>query len=160
MVVAHRHQHAAMGRGSGHVDMAHHVASAVHPRPLAVPQAEHAVIFALAPQLGLLAAPKRGGGQIFVQALFELHLRLGQQPGCTGHLYVDRPQRRPAIAGHITGGVQTRCTVARRLDQHQPHQRLCAVQQNRRFLKIEAIIQRNLSSGHAIPPRVEHKLRI
>jgi hypothetical protein len=71
VVVAHRHQHAAMLRRAGHVDVAKDVAGAVHARPLAVPEAEDAVELALAAQLRLLAAPERGGGEILVQARLE-----------------------------------------------------------------------------------------
>ena len=41
---------------------------AVDARALAVPHAEHAVVFALAAQLGLLRAPERGGGEVLVDA--------------------------------------------------------------------------------------------
>ena len=37
VIIAHGHDHAPMARGSGHIDMAHHIARAVHPRPLAIP---------------------------------------------------------------------------------------------------------------------------
>ena len=45
MVVAGQHQHAAMGRGAGGVAVLQRIAAAVDPRPLAVPDREHAVIF-------------------------------------------------------------------------------------------------------------------
>ena len=52
MVVAHQRQHAAVARGAGEVGVAEHVAGAVDARPLAVPDAEHAVEPAFAAQLG------------------------------------------------------------------------------------------------------------
>ncbi len=51
--------------------MAEDVAGAVDARALAVPHAEHAVVFAFAAQLGLLRAPDRGRGEILVEACLE-----------------------------------------------------------------------------------------
>ena len=66
MVIPHRHQHTAMGRGARHIRMAHHIAGAVHTRPLAVPQTKDTVVFPFAAQLGLLAAPKHRRREVFV----------------------------------------------------------------------------------------------
>ena len=71
VVVAHQRQHAAMLRGAGEIGVAEDVAGAVDARPLAVPDAEHAVELALAAQLGLLRAPDRGGGDVLVDAGLE-----------------------------------------------------------------------------------------
>ena len=57
VVVAHQGEHAAVLGGAGEIGVAEHVAGAVDARPLAVPHAEHAVVLALAAQLGLLRAP-------------------------------------------------------------------------------------------------------
>jgi hypothetical protein len=74
VVVAHRHQDAAMVRGAGHVHVAEHVARAVHARPLAIPKPEDAVELALATQFRLLAAPERGRGEVFVQTRLKHHV--------------------------------------------------------------------------------------
>ena len=71
MVVAHQRQHAAMLGGAGEIGVAEHVAGAVDARALAVPEPEHAVVLALAAQLGLLRAPERGGGEVLVDAGLE-----------------------------------------------------------------------------------------
>ena len=132
VVVAHRHQDAAMGRGAGHVGVPHHVAGAVDAGALAVPQAEDAVVLALAPQFRLLAAPERGGGEILVQARLERDLRrLEHFRRRAAICRSTAPSGRAAIAGHVAGGVQPRRLVPRALHQHQPHQRLRAVQQHR-----------------------------
>ena len=66
MVIAHRHQHAAMFRRTSHIGMAHHIARPVHPGAFAVPQPKDAIETSLAAQLGLLHAPQGGRGQILV----------------------------------------------------------------------------------------------
>ena len=71
MVVAHQGEHAAVLRGAGEIGVAEDVAGAVDARALAVPHAEHAVVLALAAQLGLLRAPDRGGGEVLVEAGLE-----------------------------------------------------------------------------------------
>ncbi len=84
-----------MLRRARHIGVAHHIARAIHPRPLAVPQAKHAVIFALAAQLGLLRAPKRGGGQIFVQTRLERSHSALPRLGRARHLHINRPKGDP-----------------------------------------------------------------
>ena len=71
VVVAHQRQHAAEFRGAGEIGVAERVAGAVDARPLAVPDAEHAVVLALAAQLGLLRAPQRGRGEVLVDGGLE-----------------------------------------------------------------------------------------
>ena len=66
VVVAHQRQHAAVLRGAGEIGVAQGVAGAIDARALAVPDAEHAVVLALAAQFGLLRAPQRGGGKVLV----------------------------------------------------------------------------------------------
>ena len=53
------------------VGVAEDVARTVDARALAVPDAEHAVVLALAEELGLLRAPERGGGEVLVEAGLE-----------------------------------------------------------------------------------------
>ncbi len=155
VVVAHGHQHATMGRGARHVGMAHHVAGAVHARPLAVPQREHAVMLALAAQFGLLAAPDCRGGKIFVQSRLKQHAGFRQALALAHHLQVHTAQGRAAIAGHIARRIQTRRLVACRLHQHQPNQGLGSVQQNVGLRQIEAVGQREFLLAHpASPPCV------
>ena len=70
VVIPGHGQHAAPGRGSGHIGVLEHVRAAVHARALAVPDAKHAVIF-IDPRrrkAQLLRAPQGGGGQFFVDA--------------------------------------------------------------------------------------------
>ncbi len=155
MVVTHRHDHAAMSRRTRHVRVPHHVAAAIHARPLAVPQREHAVMLALAAQFGLLAAPDCRGGKIFVQSRLKQHAGFRQALALAHHLQVHTAQGRAAIAGHIARRIQTRRLVACRLHQHQPNQGLGSVQQNVGLRQIEAVGQREFLLAHpASPPCV------
>ena len=79
MIVAGNGQHAAMVRGARHVGMAEHVARAVNARPLAIPDAEHAIEAAFAAHLRLLRAPQRGGRQVLVEARLELDVAWFEQ---------------------------------------------------------------------------------
>ena len=68
VVVAHQRDDAAMLRRAGEIGVAKRVAGAVDARPLAVPEAEDAVVAALAAHLRLLRAPDGRGGEILVEA--------------------------------------------------------------------------------------------
>ena len=152
VIITHRHDHPAVGRGACHVHMAHHIARAINPRPLAIPQAKHTIVFAFTAQFGLLAAPQGCRGQIFVQPRLKGDLRLRQQLFGALHLHIDGAKRRSAIACDISGCVQPRRRIARALHQHQAHKRLRAVQQHRRFAQIITVIQRNILPAHHAPP--------
>ena len=93
MIIAHRHDHAAMGRGSSHIGVPHHVTRAIDARTLAVPQPENAVVFTLTAQFGLLCAPQRRRGQILIQTGLKGDLMRGQV--CLGplHLHINRAKR-------------------------------------------------------------------
>ena len=74
VVVAEQRDGPAKLRGPGQVRMAQHVAGTVHPRPLAVPEAEHPVVRALAVEPRLLRAPAGGGRDILVDAGLKHHV--------------------------------------------------------------------------------------
>ena len=90
VVIAHSHQHTAMWRRACHIRMAHHITRTVHPRALAVPKAENAIIAPLAPKLGLLRSPQRRGRKVFIQAFLKGDIGLFQPFAGAGHLHVDR----------------------------------------------------------------------
>src|SRR5262249_5954865 len=99
--------------------MAERIPAAIDAGALAVPHAEYAVVLALTPELGLLRAPQRGGGEILVEAGHELDVvflqgRPGAQHGC-----LERCDRRSAIAGDVAGRVEAGLSVTRALGQHQ-----------------------------------------
>ena len=121
MIVARHDQHAAMFRGARRIGMAQHIAAPVDAGALAVPDAEHAVIGTLAPHLGLLGSPYRGGGQVLIEAGMELDvlrrkLRFGALEGL-----VDAPDRRAAIPRHIASRVEAGLAVERLLGEARPH---------------------------------------
>ncbi len=93
VVVAHRHQHAAVARGAGEVGVAEHVARAVHARPLAVPEAEDAVDLLARIGFDLLGAQHGGGGEVLVDGGQELDLVLGDQLRHAGQFLVHAAQR-------------------------------------------------------------------
>src|SRR4029077_18221748 len=107
VVIAHQCEHTAVFRGPGQIGVAKHVAGAVDPRALAVPHAKDTVEIALAPQFSLLTTPQSGGSEVFVQPGLELDVGCGELAGSSDKLLVEATKRRSAIAGDITGGIQT-----------------------------------------------------
>ena len=75
VVVAHRSENAAPGLCSRKVSVTKGVARPVNTRPLAIPKTKNAVINAVAPQPGLLRAPYRRRGEVFVQRRLKRDLR-------------------------------------------------------------------------------------
>ena len=151
MVVAHQRDDAAMGRGSGVVGVAEHVAGAVDARTLAVPDAEHAVIGALAMQFGLLRAPKRRRGQVFVEARLKQDIARFQPFAGAQKGLVNPAERRAAIACYIAGGVEAVCGVHRALRQRQADHGLSAGNIDALLGEIIFIVEANLGESHGTP---------
>ena len=124
MIVAEQRHDPAELRGPGQVRVPQHVAGAVHPRPLAVPEAEHPVVCALAVEPGLLRAPAGGGRDVLVDAGLEHHVMPVEMGLRALHLLVEPAQRRAAVAADVAGGVVAGREVAPALGEHQPHQGL------------------------------------
>ena len=151
VVVAHQRQHAAVLRGAGEIGVAEGVARAVDARPLAVPDAEHAVVLALAAQLGLLRAPQRGRGEVLVDRGLEQHVAWGEMLRRALELVVEPAQRRAAIAGDVARGVQPGAAVALVLHHRQPHQRLIAGDEHAAFGQIVLVVERDVIERHSRP---------
>jgi hypothetical protein len=83
--------------------MAKHVAGAVDARTLAVPDGEHAVMPALAAELGLLRTPACGRRKFLVEAGLEYDICLLQLVFRPPELLVQTTERRPAIARYEAG---------------------------------------------------------
>ena len=153
MVVGRQRQHAAMLRGAGRIAVLEHVAAAVHTGTLAVPHREHAVVLRAREQVGLLGAPDHGRAEVLVQSRRELDIRSGQVLLRPPQLQVETAQRRAAVAGDETGGVQPGGAVAHLLHQRQPHQRLHAGQVDpaglARVLVLERVVA-VLDGGRAV----------
>ena len=148
VVVAHQHEHAAEPGGAGEVAVLEHVAGAVDARALAVPDAEHAVVFALAVQLGLLRAPERGRGEVLVDARLEDDVVLVEKAPGGRHLLVEAAERRAAVAGDVARGVVAGREVALALQHRQPHQRLDAGQEDPALLPGVLVVEGDLSKRH------------
>ena len=106
--------------------MAQRVAGAVDPWALAVPEAEHPVVRALAVELCLLGAPAGGSRDVLVDAGLEHHAMLLQVRLRPFELQVEPAERRAAVAADVAGGVVPGREVAPALGEHEPHQRLDA----------------------------------
>ena len=148
MVVAHQRQHAAVFRGAGEIGVAEDVARAVDARPLAVPDAEHAVVLALAAQFGLLRAPQRGGGEVLVDGGLEQRVARGEVRRRALELVVEAAERRAAIAGDVARGVQAGALVALVLHQRQAHQRLIAGDEDAAFGQVVLVVEGDVIERH------------
>lgn len=102
------------------------VAGAVDARALAVPHAEHAVVFRAGIQVHLLGAPHGGGGEIFVEAGLEHDLVGGQVLLGFPERQIEAAERRAAIAGDKAGRIETGGAVAFLLEHRQAHEGLDA----------------------------------
>ena len=130
MIVAGEAQHAAVFRGARGIAVTEHVAAAIDAGALAVPDADHAIVFGAGRQIELLRAPDRGGREIFVHAGLELDVVLVEMFARRHQLLVVATERRAAIAGDESRGVETGGAVAADLRHRQPHQRLDAGQED------------------------------
>ena len=148
MVVTHQRQHAAVPRGAGHVGVAEHVAGAVDAGPLAVPEAEHAVILAVAADLGLLRAPDGGRGQFLVEAGLEHDVGgLEPFPGAP-EILVEAADGGAAIAGDEARRAQARQPVALALHQQHADDGLRAGDEDVILGEIVLVVERNVTKRH------------
>ena len=143
MIIAHQADDAAMLRRASHVGMAEDIARAVNARPLAIPEAEDAIIFAFATHFGLLRAPDGGRGKVLVQTGLEQHLSLIQLALGAKQLRVEPAQRRAAIAGDKACRVQPSLLIAQTLRHQQAHDGLGACQKHMALGQIILVIQRD-----------------
>ena len=143
VVVAHHHDGAAERRGAGEIGVAEDVAGAVDARALAVPDAEDAVVFAVAAQLGLLRAPDGGRGEILVQARLEDDVVLVENFLGRMHLRIDGAEGRAAIAGDEARRVVAGAAVALLLHQQQPDDRLRAGREDLLLRQVELVVEGN-----------------
>ncbi len=112
MIVAGDHQHPAVTCRAGGVGVAEDVAAAVNARPLAVPQAKHAVVAGTGKQADLLAAPHGGRCHVLVQPRLEGDVMVGEMRLGLPQTLIERPERAAAITGNETGGIQAGGEVA------------------------------------------------
>ncbi len=125
------------------------IAATVYTRPLAIPEGEHAIVLAMREQVDLLTAPDGGGGQLFVDPGLKMDGVLLQVVLGVPKALVQIAQRRTAVTGNETGGVQALRLVTLLLQHRQAGQGLCAGQVQIAGGKAVFIIQTNISQGHA-----------
>ena len=121
------------------------------PGALAVPDAEHAVVLALAPQLRLLRAPQRGGGQVLVEAGLEPDVvGLQDAPGAQQR-GLQRGDGRAAVARDVARGVEAGLQVAGALGQHQADDGLGAGQELAGLVEGVLVVEADGVLGHWTP---------
>src|SRR6266436_8628887 len=124
MIVAGKAKHAAVFRRTRGVAMAKHVAAAVDPGALAIPDADHAIVPGARREIELLRAPDRGGREVFIHAGLEFDVVLLEVFARGEQLLVVAAERRTAVSRDKTGGVETGGAVAADLRHRQANQRL------------------------------------
>ena len=124
VIVAEQRHHAAEPRRPGEVRVSQHVPGAVDARALAVPDAEHAVVRALAVELGLLRPPARGRRDVLVDPGLEHHVMPVEVRLRAVDLQVEPAERRSAVAADVAGGIVPGREVALALGEREPNQRL------------------------------------
>ena len=163
VVVAHQRQHAAVFGGAGQVGVAKHVAGAVDAGAFAVPHGKDAIELAFAAQLGLLRAPHRGRGKVFVDPALKTDVALFQKRAGAVELGVERAQRRSAIAGDEARRVEAVAAVQLLLHQAEPHQRLKSGDENAAVAEVVFVVELDVAKRHrAALPRAlcPHKVKI
>jgi hypothetical protein len=130
VVVASEAEHAAILGRAGGVGVAEHVAASIDTGALAVPDADHAIIFGAGRQIELLRAPDRCRREVLVHAGLELDVVLLEVFSRGNELLVVAAERRAAVAGDEAGGVQPHRAVAADLRHRQADQRLDAGQED------------------------------
>jgi len=98
VVVAGDDQHSAVLRRAGGIGVAEDVAATVDARPLAVPHAEHAVVFGAGEEIHLLRAPDGSGSEVFVYTGLELDVVRVEMLSRAPQGQVEAAERRAAIA--------------------------------------------------------------
>ena len=125
-VVARDHHRAAARVRSGEHAVAQGVAGPVHAGPLAVEDAQNAVVAGVGAQAGELGPHHRGGGLFLVDGGRQDDGEVGSLGDRLGDLGVVAAQGRTGVAADEGGGVQPRQPVGPKLFDRQPGQGLQA----------------------------------
>ncbi len=152
MIIAHKHQHTAIGRRSRQIGVAENIAGTINAGPFAIPQGKHAIIKPLAAHFRLLGSPDSGSGQIFIQPGFKFDIAWCQIGGCTFKLLVNAAHRRSAIAGNVTGGIKAFELVAFMLHQAKAYQGLRSAHVSAGTLQIVFVIKTDVCKLHFNTP--------
>ena len=126
MIIAGQQQHAAVARSAGGVGMLQRVSRAVQTRALAIPQGKYAIAIRALEQVELLRAPDGVRGQLFIHAGLEDDVVCREVRPGLAESQIESGQWRTAVAGDVTGGIQTGAAIAFLLQHGQTRQRLVA----------------------------------
>ncbi len=124
------------------------VAGAVHARRLAVPHAKNAIVESAGEQVGLLAAPDGGGGEVLVQAFLEDDVAGRQVLAGAVRLLVQAAQGRATIAGNETGRLQARAGVQTALVKQHTEERLDTGDENATIFEQIFVVERHIRMAH------------
>jgi SpoU rRNA methylase family enzyme len=124
MIVAGNDQNATVACATGGIGVAKDIAATINARPLAVPQAEHAIVLGAGEQADLLAAPDGGRRHVFIDAGLKGDVVLGKMRFGFPQAEVEIAERAAAVAGNEAGGIQPGGEVALALQHRQADQRL------------------------------------
>ena len=160
VVVAGERDRAALGRSAGKICVTQGVARAVDARPLAVPDAEHAIDGRAGKAVEILGAPDRGRGEVLVESGAEDDVVALEQRRRAPELDVVAPERRAAIAGNISAGVEALGGVAQALLDRQADKRLHAGHVEPALGRVIAGVESRLRPGEgdiheSVPPRLK-----
>ena len=130
MIIAGQREYATVRRGACSHRMLEDVTRSVNTGAFAIPDRKYAIVFRTRKKIDLLCAPDRGRGEIFIDARLKAHvMRLKMLSGFGGGL-IDTAQRRAAIAGDETCGIEASGKIALTLHHRQTNQRLRAGQED------------------------------
>ena len=153
VIVAGHGEHAALWHHAREVRMFEHVSGAVDAGRLAVPHAEDAIVQRAGKQVRLLAAPDGGGAQILIDRFLEHDIAGLEQLARPFGLLVQSAQRRAAIAGDETRGVQARPLVEATLVQQDAQQGLNPGDEDAAVLGDELVVEGDIRMFQESSPR-------
>ena len=144
MVVTRQRNDAAKRRGTGQIRVLERIRAAVHTGALAVPNAEHTVVFPVVPvKFELLRTPDSGDAQFLVDARLEHDVLFGEMLFRLPERLVVSAQRRTPISGNERGGLMASLRVALALHDRQAHQRLHTIHEGARGLQCVLVVERD-----------------
>ena len=129
MIVPRQREYATIRRGTCSHRMLEDIAGSVNTGAFAIPDRKHAIVFRTWKKIDLLCAPDRGCGEVFIDAglkAYVMRLEMFSGFGCS---LIHAAQRRAAIAGDETCGIEASGKVALTLHHRQTNQRLRAGQE-------------------------------
>ena len=154
-VVARDHHGTAAGVRAGEHRVPQGVAGAVHPRPLAVEDADDAVVTRVGTQRGQLRSHHRGDGLLLVEGRGQHDGQVRRLLDGPGQVTVVAAHRRARVAADEGRGLQPRLSVGSQLFDREPGQRLKTRHEHRPgVVGVPGGQAVRVSDGQARPPGV------